>query len=185
MKNLPIRLAVPNIQVDSIVDGEGLRSVIWTQGCPHDCPGCHNPQTHDPNKGVLTDTEEIEKQIDDLKNQDGITFSGGDPMFQAKACSVLAEYAKNKGYNVWCYTGYLYEECLKDKDMRNFLNFIDILVDGKFIIAKKSFKLKFKGSSNQRIIDVPNSIKSDKVILVNYNTNFTEQMYKKPSDVFI
>ena len=99
---MKIRLAV-DLQPDSIVDGEGIRAVIWTQGCPHNCYGCHNPSTHDFNDGELIDINYIKQEIDSLEGQDGITFSGGDPMCQPEACAEIAMYAKKKNLNIWCY----------------------------------------------------------------------------------
>mgnify|MGYP000711260728 CR=1 FL=1 len=109
---MEIRLASPVLQPDSIVDGEGIRAVLWTQGCDHKCPGCHNPQTHSFDSGFILDVEEVKKQIDDLEEQDGITFSGGDPLYQPEACLEIAKYAKEKKMNVWCYTGFTFETLL-------------------------------------------------------------------------
>ena len=165
---MKIRLAVNEIQRDSIVDGEGIRSVIWTQGCNHRCPGCHNPETHSFQEGILVDVENLKSAIDKLEGQDGITFSGGDPMEQAEACSELAKYCKEKGFNVWCYTGYTFEELLARTEyfpkIGEFLKYIDVLVDGKFEITKKSYDVKFRGSTNQRLIDVQASLKQHKVV---------------------
>lgn len=166
---MKIRLAYP-IQSDSIVDGEGIRTVIWTQGCSHNCEGCHNPETHSFKEGTLFEVEEIKKQISNLNNQDGITFSGGDPMMQAEACNALAEHIKSLNMNIWCYTGYTYEQLItlseKNKSIKKFLENIDVLVDGRFILNQKSFNLRFKGSRNQRIIDVKKSLQKNKVVLV-------------------
>ena len=96
MKKGYVRLAVPKIQEDSIVDGEGIRSVIWFQGCPHHCESCHNPETWDFNEGFETSLDDVKKQIDELEFQAGVTFSGGDPFFQPGPCSILAEYIKSK-----------------------------------------------------------------------------------------
>ena len=102
-----------SIQTDSIVDGPGLRAVIWTQGCSHNCKGCQNPQTHSFKGGELVDVEKICKEISELEYHTGITFSGGDPMFQSEACGVIAEYAKSLGLDVWCYTGFTFEELVE------------------------------------------------------------------------
>ncbi|MCI6265647.1 MAG: anaerobic ribonucleoside-triphosphate reductase activating protein [Erysipelotrichaceae bacterium] len=167
---MEIRLATPEIQRDSIVDGEGIRSIIWTQGCRHHCPGCHNPETHSFTTGFLLDTEEIKQKIKALEAQDGITFSGGDPMEQATACTDIAKFCKSIGLNVWCYTGYTFEELLKkakiDKSIKDFLENIDVLVDGRFMLSEKSYDVIFRGSKNQRLIDVPKSLKKNKVVLV-------------------
>jgi len=166
---MKIRLAA-YLQPDSIVDGEGIRTVIWTQGCPHNCLGCHNPETHDFNGGALVDLEEVYEIIDSLEGQDGITFSGGDPFMQPKECSEIAKYARSKGLNIWAYTGYIFENLLilsKNKpELMDFLREIDVLIDGKFELAKKSYNSIFRGSSNQRIIDVKKSLKTKKTILV-------------------
>lgn len=163
-----IRLAA-DIQTESIVDGPGLRAVIWTQGCKHRCPGCHNPQTWNCNGGVLVPVNCVKRAIDELKYHDGITFSGGDPMYQASACLSIAKYAKKKGYNIWCYTGFTYEEliAMEDKNINEFLSFIDILVDGRFIMAERNLSLLFRGSNNQKLIDMNETRKQNKIILFN------------------
>jgi len=162
---MKIRLA-SDLQSDSIVDGEGIRTVIWTQGCSHNCPGCHNPATHDFKGGFLTDTDEINKELSLLKAQTGITFSGGDPLFQVEACTLIAKHAKKIGMNVWCYTGFTFEDLIKSKKNIEFLKYVDVLVDGKFIMAERSLNVDFRGSRNQRIIDVPTSLEEGRVILI-------------------
>ena len=166
---MEIRLAA-DLQPDSIVDGEGIRTVIWTQGCPHNCFGCHNASTHDFSKGDLIDIEDVKEAISELKNQDGITFSGGDPMCQPEACSELAKFARKQGLNIWCYTGYTYEQLLilsKSKpSILEFLKQIDVLIDGKFILSEKSLDATFRGSKNQRIINVQKSLKTNEVCLI-------------------
>lgn len=172
---MKIRLASNQIQKDSIVDGEGIRSVIWTQGCIHNCPGCHNPETHSFKNGYVIEVEDIIKQIDELVLQDGITFSGGDPMEQATPCAVIAEYCQEKGLNVWCYTGYKFEELLEKSkvfpNIRKFLENIDVLVDGKFKIEEKSYDVIFRGSKNQRLIDVKKSLEKNKIVLIEKYSN--------------
>ena len=164
---LKIRLAAP-LQSDSILDGEGIRTIVWTQGCAHNCPFCHNPETHSFKGGYLEDIETLKKQFKELKGQTGITFSGGDPMFQPKECAVLANYAKSIGLDVWCYTGFTFEELLlasKSKPIiKEFLNTIDVLVDGRFKIEEKTFDAIFRGSKNQRIIDTKKSLIKNKVV---------------------
>lgn len=166
---MKIRLAA-YLQPDSIVDGEGIRTVIWTQGCPHNCFACHNPQTHDYDGGALVDLEEIYEIIDGLEGQDGITFSGGDPFVQPAACAEIAKYARSKGYNIWAYTGFTYEQLIdkskKDNSVMEFLSEIDVLIDGKFELDKKSYDSVFRGSTNQRIIDIKKSLQSGEVILI-------------------
>lgn len=167
-----------DLQEDSIVDGEGIRTVLWTQGCPHHCPGCHNPQTHDRNGGVVVDIEEIKELVSNLKGQDGLTFSGGDPFMQPASCAEIAKYARSLGLNIWCYTGYTFEQLLtlgKAKpEYMDFLKEIDVLVDGRFILEKKSYSALFRGSSNQRLIDVKRSLENEEAILWNVHSDEEE-----------
>lgn len=137
--------------LDSVVDGPGLRAVIWTQGCPHHCPGCHNPQTHDPRGGRDIPLNIIKKIIKN-QGQTGITFSGGDPMMQPEECAKLARWAHKNNLDVWCYTGYTFEELQKKPETHEFLKEIDVLVDGRFVQSKKSLDCLWRGSTNQRII---------------------------------
>ena len=124
----------------------------------------------------MASIEAIKKEIDLLEGQTGITFSGGDPFFQAESCSEIARYCQEKGLNVWCYTGFTYEKLLelsiKNESILNFLSQIDVLVDGKFIQEQKSYDAIFRGSKNQRIIDVKSSLRENKVCLVDkYDLN--------------
>lgn len=157
-----IRLA-SSIQPDSILDGEGIRTVIWTQGCSHNCLGCHNPTTHDFNGGTSVSIDTLKDEISKLTYQDGITLSGGDPFFQAKACAEIASFAHECNLNVWCYTGFTFEELMnmsiKNKYILDLLNQVDVLIDGRFMMDKKSLDVAFRGSTNQRIIDVKKSLK--------------------------
>ncbi len=174
---MKIRLAA-DLQEDSIVDGNGIRTVIWTQGCSHNCPSCHNPSTHSFDGGELVDVEDVIERIENLSNQDGITFSGGDPMFQAKACSIIAKKIHELGMNVWAYTGFTFEELLDkgNKEILDFLSNIDVLIDGKFELPKKSLDIKFRGSTNQRVIDVPSSLELHKVVEIDIDSkNIKEQ----------
>lgn len=166
---MKIRISSP-LTFDSIVDGPGLRMVIWTQGCIHNCKGCHNPQTHTLDEGYEVRTEEVIDKIKSLRLQKGITLSGGEPFLQPEALEEVARAAKSKGLDVWAYTGFTFEQLL-DKNNKsyfknlNLLRQIDVLVDGKFIEEKKDISLKFRGSSNQRIIDVHRSLDNNKVFL--------------------
>jgi len=181
-----IRLA-GDLQPDSIVDGPGIRTVIWTQGCSHNCPGCHNPLTHDFNGGFLVDIEDVKKELTKLEGQDGITLSGGDPLFQKDACIEICKFAKDKGMNIWCFTGFLFEDLIKDEKALELLSHIDVLVDGKFILAEKSLNLYYKGSRNQRIIDVKKSLKKKKVVLVPEYADERkfERLWTRPNNVYI
>ena len=163
-----IRLAA-DLQSDSIVDGPGLRAVLWTQGCAHHCKGCQNAQTWDFNGGGEVPISMVLEAIDELEYQDGITFSGGDPMFQPEACNIIADYCKKKGLNIWVYTGFTYEELIlmsKRKPIYlEFLKKIDVLVDGRFILEQRDLSLLFRGSSNQRLIDVQKSLETGYICL--------------------
>ena len=181
---MKIRLAA-SLQPDSIVDGEGIRTVIWTQGCNHHCKGCHNPETWSFDSGYLVDVDSVIKEIDSLTGQDGITLSGGDPFYQVDACTLIAKHCKDKKLNVWCYTGFLYEDLIKDTKMLELLKYIDVLVDGPFVLKERSLDLYFKGSSNQRIIDVPNSLKENKIVLVSKYNSLKEYNIKKKTSVYI
>ncbi|SHH47308.1 anaerobic ribonucleoside-triphosphate reductase activating protein [Tepidibacter thalassicus] len=164
-----IRLAA-SLTIDSIVDGPGLRTVIWTQGCKHKCKGCHNPSTHDFNGGFEVEVEDIINKIKKLKLQRGITLSGGEPFEQPDPLIEICKEAKKLGFDIWAYSGYTFEQLTDTKNSRYFkwktlLEYIDVLVDGKFVESKKNSLLMFRGSTNQRIIDVPKSLKSKKAVL--------------------
>ena len=165
---MKIRLA-SELTTDSIVDGEGIRTVIWTQGCIHNCPGCHNPETHSFDKGFLVEVEDLCNQIKEIEFHDGVTLSGGDPMCQIDACLEIAKFCQSIGLNVWCYTGYKVEDLIKrskkETKLRELLQNIDVLVDSPFILELKSYDVPFRGSSNQRLIDSKKSIESDSVCL--------------------
>lgn len=137
---------------DSIVDGPGLRFVVFTQGCTHGCNNCHNPQTHDLLGGTEMSVEELVAQMKKNPLTDGLTLSGGEPFLQIEECASLAKAAKEWGLNVWCYTGYTLEQLHKMPGANSLLDEIDVLVDGLFIEAEKSLSLKWRGSKNQRVI---------------------------------
>lgn len=186
---MKIRLAA-YLQPDSIVDGEGIRTVIWTQGCPHHCEGCHNPETHDVNSGALIDVTQVCDIIDTLEGQDGITFSGGDPFMQPKECAYIAKYVRSKGYNIWAYTGYTFEQIISlsksNSHYMEFLREIDILIDGKFQIENKTYDAAFRGSSNQRIIDVRKSLECQRVVISEkYETQENMGYNSHPVGVYI
>ena len=162
-----MRISLSGVTGDSIVDGPGLRLTIFTQGCLHHCPGCHNPQTHDPEGGSWADTEDILAAAAENPLLDGITLSGGDPFLQPVPCLALAEGANKIGLNVWTYTGYTWEALLEENDAEKLalLKETDVLVDGPFLLAERSLELRFCGSRNQRLIDVKKSLAEDKVVL--------------------
>ncbi len=180
--NKYIRLAA-DLQTDSIVDGPGLRAVLWTQGCGHHCKGCQNPQTWDFDGGGLVPIKEVLAAIDELKYHTGLTLSGGDPLYQVKECLEIIKYARKKGLNIWVYTGFTWEEIMKmskkDKIYLEFLKYVDVLVDGRFILEERDLSLLFRGSRNQRLIDVPKSLKEDKIILLDEYEYNEEKLFKK------
>lgn len=141
---------------ESYVDGPGIRLTVFVQGCNHHCFGCHNKHTWDFNSGIDYDTEEVIKEFDSNSLLSGITFSGGEPMEQPLPLTLIAKHVHSKNKNVWCYTGYTYEDlkCKNDKDINEFLKEIDFLVDGPFDIKRKSLDLKWRGSTNQRILEL-------------------------------
>ena len=162
-----MKISLSGITGDSIVDGPGIRLTIFTQGCPHHCPGCHNPQTHDPNGGSWGDTDDIIAAMAENPLLDGITLSGGDPFMQPKECTELAKGAHKHGLNVWTYTGYTWEALFEENDLDKIalVQESDILIDGPFILAERSLELKFRGSRNQRIIDVKKSLQTGEIVL--------------------
>lgn len=161
------RLKISGIVNDSIVDGPGLRFSLFTQGCPHNCPGCHNPQTHSFKGGKNYSLKKFKKQIQANPLLSGVTFSGGDPFSQAKALIPYAKFVKEQGLELACYTGYLFEQLNGEAIpfAKELLSYIDILIDGKFVLSQKSLNLRYKGSKNQRTIDVQQSLKENKVVL--------------------
>lgn len=165
---MKIRLAA-TCSVDSIVDGPGLRIVVWTQGCPHHCPNCHNPQTHDAHGGFVEDIQNIIDLLDKTQLQSGITFSGGEPFEQPLPLIEIAKEAKKRKMNIWVYTGYDFEDLIQKEEAYKLLEMVDVLVDGRFIEEQKHHEIKFKGSLNQRIIDVAASLKAKKVIISSYD----------------
>lgn len=168
----PLRIA-GTVQ-DSIVDGPGIRYVIFTQGCPHHCPGCHNPQTHDFSGGKIADTEELLSQIFGNPLISGVTFSGGEPFAQADALVPIAEAVKARGKNLMIYTGYLLEELwrMEQPGVKRLLELSDILVDGPFILAERDLTLQYRGSGNQRVIDMTKTRRTGKLVL--YRSEYEE-----------
>lgn len=161
-------LRIAGVVTDSIVDGPGVRYTIFAQGCAHACPGCHNPQTHDYKAGMLVDINEIVSDIEANKYIKGITLSGGEPLDQPDAIAELVDILKSKGYHVLVFSGYTYEQIQSRPKLNNILQKIDVLIDGKFDINLRSLQLNFRGSSNQRIIDVQNSIKNNEIVILPY-----------------
>ena len=163
------RISILDIVEDTTVDGPGFRTTIYCAGCPNRCPGCHNPQSWDIANGREVDVEEILEVILADPFAD-VTFSGGDPMYQPHGFTELAVAIKEKSCkNIWCYTGYLFEQLIENPAQRELLELVDVLVDGRFVEALMDDQLHFRGSSNQRIIDVPASLeKGEVVVMENY-----------------
>lgn len=164
---------ISGIVKESIVDGPGIRLVVFAQGCRHNCPGCHNPQTHSFDGGKIVNISEILEMIDRNPLLDGITLSGGEPFEQAEAFAVLAEKVKEKGLNVMTYTGYTFEEIKENLSSmagwERLLKASDILVDGRFIQEERDLSLKFRGSRNQRVIDVKKTLEKNRVEIIPWN----------------
>lgn len=164
-----------NITHADMLNGEGLRVVLWVSGCNHHCPGCQNALTWDENEGLLLDDDAINEIYEDLEKDwcHGLTLSGGDPLFTKNRKSIrnLVLNIKNlyPTKTIWCYTGYIFEELLEqketDSDLRDILEHIDILCDGKFVLKLADETTKYVGSTNQRIINVPKSLKNEKIHL--------------------
>lgn len=150
---MQIRLSGP-LEHDSIVNGYGLRAVLWTQGCYIHCKGCQNAETWDPEGGFLVDVEDVKEELRKFKGQAGITFCGGEPSVQAEACKEIADFCRNElGWNVWSFSGYTYEQ-LKERGGAawEFVKSLDALIDGPFVLEERDLTLKFRGSRNQRLL---------------------------------
>lgn len=159
-------ISILEIVEDTTVDGPGFRTSVYSSGCPHHCPGCHNPQSWNIANGQKVEVEEILGKILADPFAD-VTFTGGDPMFQPQGFTALAKAIKQKSNkNIWCYTGFLFEELLENPLQKALLEQIDVLVDGRFIEAFKDEQLRFRGSSNQRIINVPASLEKDEAVVM-------------------
>ena len=160
-------LNLSGIVQDSIVDGPGIRTTIFSQGCPHHCEGCHNPETWDFGCGTPMDAETIVEIVRSNPLCRGVTFSGGEPFAQSKGFAKLAKLLKERGYEVASYSGFTFEELLTgSEDQRELLQSIDILIDGPFLMEERSLELVFRGSRNQRILDVPKSLAAGKAVQI-------------------
>lgn len=186
----PVSLRLAGVVRESIVDGPGLRFAIFCQGCPHNCPKCHNQDTHDFSGGYDCDIQKIVNAIEENPLLSGVTFSGGEPSHQPVAFLEIAKKVKSRGLNIWMYSGYTLEELLsransaisdlnnmnenssqtseKNKEqvaLKGLLGLIDVLVDGKFINELKDLTLPFRGSKNQRLIDMAATKRHNKIVL--------------------
>ena len=151
---------------ESIVDGPGMRYVVFTQGCPHHCPGCHNPETHDFAGGTEMTTDALLAEITKSAFIKAVTFSGGEPFSQPAPLAELAQALKSKGYHLMSFTGFTFEALLASEDpaVRDLLSQLDLLVDGPFIESQRNIDLRFRGSANQRILDVPASLAAKEAV---------------------
>ncbi len=170
-----MELRVAGIVKESVVDGPGFRYVIFAQGCIHGCKGCHNPDTHALDGGYVVDTDSLYEDIKQSRYIDGVTFSGGEPFLQSEAFIHIAEKLKESNINIVCYTGFAFEELLagKDESRSRLLGLVDMLIDGPYMEELRDIGLAFRGSKNQRIIDVRASLREQRVIL--------EGLYKEAS----
>ncbi len=167
---------------DSITDGPGLRFAVFLQGCPHRCPGCHNPGTWASDGGTEISADELSEKLDGNPLADGLTLSGGEPFCQAAECAELARLAHGRGKSVWTYTGFTWEQLLDmdDPDRNALLAQTDVLVDGRFLEEERSYELRFRGSRNQRLIDVPASLREGRVVLWEERDRFSDLPTGRP-----
>ena len=164
---MSIRLA--GISKEAFVDGPGIRFVVFAQGCPHHCPGCHNPQTHAFDTGDDQEITSLFAQMLENPLQDGITFSGGEPFCQPEGFNALAQLIKEKNMNIWAYTGYTFEELIKMAEktpvIMELLQKIDVLVDGVFMLENRTLEEPFRGSKNQRLVDMGKTLAQNQIVL--------------------
>lgn len=156
-----LKLRVLKIIDGTTVDGPGFRTSIYLAGCSHKCSGCHNPESWDENSGTPMDIADIMQVIED--NGMPVTLSGGDPLLHPELISPLLQLLSERGINTWVYTGYTFESLLSDTRRRPLLDMIDVLVDGPFVMDLRDTSLHFKGSSNQRLIDLHKTLMSDDI----------------------
>jgi anaerobic ribonucleoside-triphosphate reductase activating protein len=151
-------IRVSGLVPESIVDGPGIRFVLFTQGCEKNCPGCHNPKTHDKNGGYEMSIDEIIAKIKSNPLIDGVTFSGGEPFLQAAPLVLLAREIKKLGLNLIVYSGYTHAELREIPSAKELLDLTDVLIDGEFVENEKSLELRFRGSKNQQVIKLTDAI---------------------------
>ncbi len=160
-------LELSGIVSDSIVDGPGIRTTVFAQGCPHHCPGCHNPETWAFGCGTMVPVEEIAKICLSNPLSRGVTFSGGEPFAQAEGFARLAKQLKEAGVEIASYTGYTFEQLLQGTPaQKGLLAELDVLIDGPFLLEQKSLEISFRGSRNQRILDVPKSLEAGEAVSI-------------------
>ena len=157
-------IRILDIKYGTSVDGVGLRTSIYCAGCENGCPGCHNPQSWDENGGEAVAVEELFERI--VEADMNVTFTGGDPMLHPEGFTELARMIKAQtDKTIWCYTGYLFEELLRSPKHKALIELCDVVVDGRFVVEQRDLSLRFRGSRNQRIIDVARSLESGECVL--------------------
>ena len=164
-------ISILDIIEETTADGPGFRTSIYAAGCVNKCPGCHNPESWDINKGRKCSTEELLQQVlsDEFAN---VTFSGGDPMFQPEGFTELARAIKeNSRKTIWCYSGYTFEQIMRNERQAAMLPYLDVLVDGRFVQELRDESLLFRGSSNQRLVNVPASLEKGEVVLLDMDVS--------------
>lgn len=159
-------LKLAGIVPDSVVDGPGIRVVVFCQGCPHRCPGCHNSDTWDMEGGSAFSEEQLYEIVTSNPLSKAVTFSGGEPFAQAHEIAQAARRLKAQGYEIASYSGYTFEQLQNGTEaQKELLNVIDILIDGPFVLEEKSLNLNFRGSKNQRVLNVPKSLQENRAVL--------------------
>lgn len=162
------QIRVAGVVHDSIVDGPSIRTTVFLQGCLHNCKGCHNPETHSLYGGELVSTDTLYQEITENNVCKAVTFSGGDPVYQLFSLKCLLQKLKEDGYNIWMFTGFLFEELTERQ--KEVICDVDVLVDGLFVEELKSMDLVYKGSANQRIISIPRTMVAGKVVLSEHDS---------------
>ena len=157
-----MQIRIAGIVPESFVDGAGIRYVVFMQGCLRRCAGCHNPHTHDLSGGYLVESQDLIAGMKKNSCLTGLTLTGGEPFLQVDASIELSKAAKHLGLSVWCYTGFKYEE-IKESPL---LAWVDVLVDGEFNLGLRDLNLKFRGSSNQRLINVAETRRRNEIVLI-------------------
>ena len=170
---MTLKVRIAGLEEESYVDGEGIRYAIFVQGCPHHCEGCHNPQTFDFDGGRLIEIDELLDRIKGNALLSGVTLTGGEPLCQLRSLTELARAVQGMGLTVWCYTGFTFEELIDGveryfsaDEVREFLWHVDVLVDGPFVERQRDLSLAFRGSGNQRLIDVPKTLAEHEIVLI-------------------
>ncbi len=162
-------LRLAGIKYESIVDGPGVRAACFVQGCSHRCPGCHNPETHDPAGGYSLEVDDLLRILSECRDIDGVTISGGEPFEQSTAVAALAAGIRQQGYNLVIYSGYTFDYLLsmsrEDRSIRIILESTWLLIDGPYRQGERDLTLPYRGSANQRIIDLPLSLRTGKPLI--------------------